>query len=533
MGGADLPVTMAVLETRARDIAADLGVQGFAGSPGFIQRWASRHRLKSVKLWGQAGSAEEAVRLGERRMAEIREELAAYDPEHIYNMDETGLQYRCLPSRPDISAGRRRRVRGSKAMKAKDRVTLVLACNATGSHKIPVAIIGSAAVPFFFKPPRSGRPLPYFSQKSAWMDGEVHEKWFNTVFVREVRARTRSPVILIVDNCGAHTSLECDGFKICPLPPNVTSIHQPLDAGIIACLKCRYKRRLISLIMRAFGEKRHRPEAAVVATAAAAREVAATGALTQAARPADGSASIHPAAAEAAREGVGVGPVPFADNGSSSATAPEGTPVGAGAVSGCPPTVSAASEALSRTASAAPASAHAGPSLPDRHPHDGRTRVRPSTTPAGIVFGDGSAIDWTPLGAARFSLAVGVGFGGARLDASLPLPTTQPRALPLGQPPSTLQSTTTAAGAAAPHSTRLLVVLSSDLASFLSRTAPSASPGCKAPIYTPPSVGGLPGPTEAYLALAARPNVWAVSLPPTPRLPRARSAGSLCAPVAR
>jgi len=78
-------------------------------------------------LWGQAGSAAEAVRLGEWRMAETRAELATYDPEHIYNMDGTGLHYRCLPNRSYIAAGTRRRTRGSMTMKSKDRVTLVLA----------------------------------------------------------------------------------------------------------------------------------------------------------------------------------------------------------------------------------------------------------------------------------------------------------------------------------------------------------------------------------------------------------------------
>jgi len=172
-------------------------------------------------------------------MAGTRADLATYDPEHIYNMDETGLQYRCLPTRSYIAAGRQRRARGSKVMKAKDRVTLVLARNATGSHKIPVASIGSVAVPLCFQPPCANCPLPYVSQHSAWMDAVVYEKVLNSVFVPEVRARTRSPVIMIVDNCGAHTELECDGVKICPLPPNVTSVHQPLDAGIIACLKRR------------------------------------------------------------------------------------------------------------------------------------------------------------------------------------------------------------------------------------------------------------------------------------------------------
>jgi len=81
-------------------------------------------------------------------------------------MDETGLQYRCHPSQTYIAAGRRRHVRGSKAMKAKDRETLVLNCHATGSHKIPVAIIGCADVRQCFKPPRYGCPLPYSSQEA-------------------------------------------------------------------------------------------------------------------------------------------------------------------------------------------------------------------------------------------------------------------------------------------------------------------------------------------------------------------------------
>jgi len=62
IGGAELPMTMSVLEKRAREIAAERGVKGSLGSPAFIQRWASRHHIKRLKLWGQAGSVAEAVR---------------------------------------------------------------------------------------------------------------------------------------------------------------------------------------------------------------------------------------------------------------------------------------------------------------------------------------------------------------------------------------------------------------------------------------------------------------------------------------
>jgi len=103
----------------------------------------------------------------------------------------------------------------------------------------------------------------------------------------------------LVENCEAQTKLECGGVKICPLPPIVTSVHQPPDAGIIACLKLRYKRRLISLVVRVFPEKRRRREAAAAAASAASDlEVTATATAAAAAErppsePAANAAAPH------------------------------------------------------------------------------------------------------------------------------------------------------------------------------------------------------------------------------------------------
>jgi len=92
-------------------------------------------------------------------------------------------------------------------MKVKDGITLVLACNATGTHKVPTAIIGKAKLPLCFKRTRQPCPLPYFSQQSAWMDGVIFKSWFETVFLPAVRARTSQPVALISEHCGAHAEL--------------------------------------------------------------------------------------------------------------------------------------------------------------------------------------------------------------------------------------------------------------------------------------------------------------------------------------
>lgn len=153
-----------------------------------------------MALWGEAGSADVAG--AAERIAQIQAALEADPAEWIYNMDETVLFYWCIPNRAYVQAGQRRHARGTKAMKAKHRITLVLACNATGTHKILVAVIDKAKQPLCFEPFRRPCPLPYFSQTNAWMDSDLFKCWFEMVFLVAVRARTRQPVALVSDNCG-------------------------------------------------------------------------------------------------------------------------------------------------------------------------------------------------------------------------------------------------------------------------------------------------------------------------------------------
>lgn len=54
-----------------------------------------------------------------------------------------------------------------------------------------------------------------------------------------------------MDNCGPHGANVSDPMgqvKLINLPPNCTSVHQPMDAGIIAALKKRYRHKLLMRI---------------------------------------------------------------------------------------------------------------------------------------------------------------------------------------------------------------------------------------------------------------------------------------------
>ena len=160
----------------------------FKASWSWVQRRTQRQNLASVILHGAGGSVnlEEA----EERMATIRGLLQDFQPENIFNMEETGLFYRCLPNRSFVPAEQRRAARGTKSMKVKERVTLVLACNATGSKKAPVAITGKAALPLCFLRPGCASPRSYFSQRNSWMDGVVFKKRVYEVCLPFIRLRT-------------------------------------------------------------------------------------------------------------------------------------------------------------------------------------------------------------------------------------------------------------------------------------------------------------------------------------------------------
>ncbi|XP_029654861.1 tigger transposable element-derived protein 4-like [Octopus sinensis] len=72
---------------------------------------------------------------------DIKRSFKNYTPENIYNCDETGLIFRGLPDRT-LSIG---------SKKMKDRITVMVSCNMTGSNKHPLMVIGKRKNPRCFK----------------------------------------------------------------------------------------------------------------------------------------------------------------------------------------------------------------------------------------------------------------------------------------------------------------------------------------------------------------------------------------------
>lgn len=144
----------------------------------------------------------------------------------------------------------------------KDRITVVVTTNATGDHVVKPLLIGKAENPRAFRGRNREEFVFWRSNAKAWMNSLLMAEWIKDMFVPMVRQylcqlripRSKWKVVLIVDNCPGHGSVEymqkwCpDWLTIRNLPPNTTSIIQPNDGGIIMKFKRRYRRHLLRLM---------------------------------------------------------------------------------------------------------------------------------------------------------------------------------------------------------------------------------------------------------------------------------------------
>ena len=98
-------------------------------------------------------------------------------------------------------------------------------------------------------------PVEYCGQKSAWMNSEIFHAWFHNSFIPTVRKELSSlglepKAVLVLDNCPAHPNevdlISDDGsITALYLPPNATSLIQPMDQGVLVALRRRCKKILL------------------------------------------------------------------------------------------------------------------------------------------------------------------------------------------------------------------------------------------------------------------------------------------------
>ncbi|XP_023315527.1 tigger transposable element-derived protein 1-like [Trichogramma pretiosum] len=149
--------------------------EAFNASKGWFENFKTRFLLYNVKFTGEIASADhEAAR--EKK----------YEPEQIFNCDETGLFWKRMPKRTWLTK-EEERAPGFKV--AKDRLTLLFCVNAS-------ALKGKR---------KEHLPVYWKANKTAWITKINFDEWFKESFIPEVREflaqkNLAFKVLLLLDN---------------------------------------------------------------------------------------------------------------------------------------------------------------------------------------------------------------------------------------------------------------------------------------------------------------------------------------------
>jgi hypothetical protein len=240
-----IPISNDILIEKAKKFSdllyTCLEVYDFKYSPGWLSNFKKRHGISCKSIHGESGGVDSNYIKIEREKLKLI--TASYSLEDIYNLDETALFFKLTPNKTlsnEAAAGEKIN---------KERVTVALCCNATGSDKVKPIVIHRCKRPHCF----SGSYDPnsfcyYFHNKKAWMTSLVFSEWlekFNNLI--KLRKATRK-VLLLVDNASGHNLPICEisNVKVVYLTQNATSVLQPLDAGIIRTFKSYYRKSLVN-----------------------------------------------------------------------------------------------------------------------------------------------------------------------------------------------------------------------------------------------------------------------------------------------
>jgi hypothetical protein len=175
--------------------------------------------------------------------------------EDVYNMDETGLFFRMLPDRSLVHVSEEKK--GVK--KAKERVTVALCANASGSHKLKPLVIGHSKKPRSFQNFNQNLYVDYDFNKKAWMMGALFQQWMQTLD-RQMKRDNRK-ILLLLDNAPGHLPpANLSNIQVHFLPPCTTSRLQPMDSGIIYSFKSQYRKLQVTEIVSQLDNGSSQPE---------------------------------------------------------------------------------------------------------------------------------------------------------------------------------------------------------------------------------------------------------------------------------
>ncbi|XP_053251120.1 tigger transposable element-derived protein 5 [Podarcis raffonei] len=246
----------------------------FKASHGWFWRWQKRHGISSQREGGGLGAAGDTPALRAEADAaspcsafsdHTRPPTAAappdeggYSDDQIYNANITGLYWKLLPSQA--------RLLQPLPSWAGDGVTVLLAANLTGSHKLKPLVVGGLQDPPCLRcRKRETLPACYRYSPQARLGRSLLQIWFFDDFVPSVKRFLRrsclpQKAVLLLSCPSAHPEespqLQTPDGSIRALFLSKAAggslggrgrILPPLEQGVVSAFKLLYKRELLRL----------------------------------------------------------------------------------------------------------------------------------------------------------------------------------------------------------------------------------------------------------------------------------------------
>ena len=236
----NVPLTGPILMEQAKLFHENMNINEPCNySTGWLRNFKIRHCIRQLSICGERASVDhEAAENYVDELAQLINNINL-TLEQIYNVNETSLFWCYLPWKSLCYLDEKA---PSGIKDSKERITVLACSNAAGTHKLKLLVIGKYGKPRALKNVNS-LPVIYKFNKRAWLTQEIMKDWYENHFIPEAQNHCTtaglprdSKILLIMDNCPAHPSseqLEKENIEVSFLPPNCTSILQPMDMGVL------------------------------------------------------------------------------------------------------------------------------------------------------------------------------------------------------------------------------------------------------------------------------------------------------------
>jgi len=180
-----IPLTQRAISAKARSLFDEIqykevGNKTFNASKDGLQGSSNDRKIHYTKISEEVfGADNEATRAFTAEFKKIIEEND-FPPDLVFNVDETRLYWKKLPSRTYISR-EEKSVPGFKA--PKDRLNVLLGENTSGTLKLKPLLVYHPETPRVMKGIlKSILPVIWTSNRKAWFTQQIISKWYSKHF---------------------------------------------------------------------------------------------------------------------------------------------------------------------------------------------------------------------------------------------------------------------------------------------------------------------------------------------------------------